>query len=177
MVVLCLRDQVPDAKKDKANALIEAFKGGFFQRQRWSHQRKAFVNPGEGYWLDTNNIQQLRNSTHDDFVTATPKPFPVYIERNPYSAANPKTLFSAEAKGYYLCRRVAVSTDGNIYRATNDEIEAALADIADAPSTDAPTYVKAVQELRRRHAIAKALENGVGNAPGEPKRRRVGASP
>lgn len=80
-------------------------------------------------------------------------PMPVYIEGNPWKEPWHKAAYEMQANCYRLCRKVAVSTDGKIYRATNAEIEQALLHTKNAPSTDGATYVKAVQKVRRRHAI------------------------
>lgn len=80
-------------------------------------------------------------------------PIPVYIQGTSRNEPGLKARYEIQAKCYRLCRKVAVSTDGNIYRATNAEIEKALLHTKNAPSTDGATYVKAVQEVRRRHAI------------------------
>lgn len=126
---------------------------GFFAKANW-RASSPFVVPGEGYWVDTHRIERLRTSTFEDFDVATPMPMPVYIERNPWAKYKTKLIYLDESRRYRLCRKVAVSSDGKIYRATDAEIEAALQTAKNAPSTDAATYVKTVQEVRRRHKIA-----------------------
>lgn len=78
---------------------------------------------------------------------------PLYIGRNPYCGAYPKSQFDAQERGYHLCKKVAVATDGTIYRATDGEISETLAKCNGAPATDAPTYVKIAEELRRRQKV------------------------
>lgn len=138
---------------------------------------KQFILPGEGYWLDASNIKMFRKSTHKDFAKATPKPMPIYIDGNPHCTRETKALFGLQETGYHLCKRVAVSADGNIYRATDAEISAMLAKTKGAPTTDAQTYVRAVVELRRRHALESGSgPSGSGNDASGRKRRRISAA-
>lgn len=65
-------------------------------------------------------------------------------------------------RSYHLCREIAVAFDGKIYRATDAEIEAALRNETGAPSTDAATFVKAVQKAYRQYLIVRACPNGSG---------------
>ena len=69
---------------------------------------------------------------------------------------------------------MAVSFDGESFRATDGEILAALAQTEGAPQTDAATYVKAVLEARRRHAARNARKLGDGGS--HAKRRRLQAA-
>ncbi|CAM9368164.1 unnamed protein product [Laminaria digitata] len=114
---------------------------------------QPFVVPGKGFWFDAHRIERLRCSTYEDFAVAIPKPMPVYIRGNPFCHTENSVQFKRQEIGYHLCRRVAVSVDGKIYRATDAEIAAALKSNEEAPSCSAATYVKAVQEVRRRHAL------------------------
>lgn len=146
-------------------------------KSRWPPEGKTLSLPGEGYWLDAHHIKLFRYSTYEDFATATPKPMPVYINGNPWGREFPKATFIMHQKGYHLCKKVAVSVNGDIYRATDEEIEAALAEHETAPDLDAATYVKLAQETRRRHAIERALNSaGGGGKAGQSKRRRVHAA-
>lgn len=156
-----------------ARKLVEDFKHGFFARQRFGRACRTFFLPGEGYWLDENRIQVFRKSTFEDFNRATPKPMPVFIKGNPHSGKESKQQFKVQEKGYHLCRKVAVSFDGEIFRATDREILAALAATKGAPLTDVATYVKAVQEVRRLHAVSQVPERGNGVQTSKVKRRRV----
>ena len=119
---------------------------------------KPFGVPGQGYWLDEHRTKKLRTYTHEDFDSAATKPMPVYIDRNPFSHKEPKIIFVNQANHYQLYKKVTVSVDGEIFRATDAEIEAALQNEKSAPSTDAATYVKAVREIRRRHPTTKAWQ-------------------
>lgn len=123
--------------------------------------------------MDAHRIQMFRTSTREDFKSATPKPMPVYINGNPYGGKEPEQVFRIQEKGYRLCRKVAVSSDGEIFRATDREILAALTETEGAPSTDAATYLEAVQEVRRRDAVTEVRERGNGEKSSEAKRRRV----
>lgn len=152
--------QAPHANQEVED-LIAEHEIGFFAKNKWETALKTFVVPGEGYWIDEHRIEKFRTSTREDLDLATPKPMPVYINRNPLSHAEPKRKFWTQVKDYHLCRKVAVSFDGMIYRATNAEIEAALQKEKGAPSSDAATYVKAVQEVRRRYPT-KARVSGRG---------------
>lgn len=170
-------EQVPHLDED-TKKLVEKFEHGFFAKNRLSRECRTFVVPGKGYWDDSNDIETIRKSTYEDFITATPGPMPRYMKPNPYSLWGSKRHCNDQVKGYHLCKKVAVSSDGKIYRATDEEIVAALKKIKDAPSTDAATYVKAVQEVRRRHAIAtKAQKTTSDETASSPKRRRVHFSP
>lgn len=151
LIVSCMPltgQQAPHVRQDVKD-LIADHEFGFFAKNKWETALKTFVVPGEGYWLDEHRIEKFRTSTREDLDLATPKPMPVYINRNPLSHVAPKRKFWTQVKHYHLCRKVAVSFDGMIYRATNAEIETALQNEKDAPSSDAATYVKAVQEVRR----------------------------
>ncbi|CAM9121391.1 unnamed protein product [Scytosiphon promiscuus] len=58
---------------------------------------------------------------------------------------------------YHQCKRVAVSSDGKVFRATDKEIEAALnkepEDKKFLHGMKAGTYVKLIREARRRHRV------------------------
>lgn len=171
-------EQDGDTKK-----LVEKFEHGFFAKNRWSRECRPFVVPGKGYWDGSNDIERIRKYSYEDFITAIPGPMPWYIEPNPYPFWGSKRTCNAQVKGYHLCKKVAVPSDGKIFRATDQEILAALKKIKDAPSTDAATYVKAVQEIRRRHAITTKAhktapdETTSDETASSPKRRRVHFSP
>lgn len=142
--------------------IVEAFELTFFAKVRWPVGLIPFVVPGEGYWLDTDGIERLRASTFEDFNVATQKRMPAYIPNNSLWRISPKTKFRLQEKAYRLCRKVAVSSDGKVYRATDAEIESALKTDPNAPSCSAVIYVKAVQEVRRRHAVSRARQGGSG---------------
>ncbi|CAM9693461.1 unnamed protein product, partial [Laminaria digitata] len=146
--------------------IVEKYERSFFARNRWSRECRTFVLPGQGFWLDAHGIQKIRKSTHEDFASATPRPMPVYIKPNPYAAVERMQEFRVLEDGYHLCKKVAVASDGRIFRATDSEIVAALAKCKNGPSTSAATYVKAVQEIRRRH-------DGSVQSASSPKRRRL----
>lgn len=142
--------------------LIAQHELGFFAKAKWATVLKPFVVPGEGYWLDEHRIEKFRTSTREDFDIAIPIPMPAYINRNPFSQVEPKRTFWNQVRHYHLCRKVAVSFDGEVYRAIDADIELALLNEKGAPSTDAATYVKAVQEMRRRYPVTKARLSGSG---------------
>lgn len=121
-----------------------------------------FFIPGDGSLLDAHDIEKLRPSTSEDFSIATPKPMSACVNGDSRRRKVPWTLFRTQERSYHLCRKVAVSFDGKVHRATDAEIEAALKNEKGAPSTSAVTYVKAVQEVRRRHAMARARQSGSG---------------
>lgn len=156
-----LFSQAPHVDKH-VKKLIKKFELTFFARHRWAAECKPFTLPGEGYWLDAYRIESFRSSTYEDFAVAVPKPMPVFLKGNPFGSVAPRGLFRKTEKTYHLCRKVAVSSDGKIYRATDAEIQAALQCDKKAPSCSAATYVKAVQEMRRRHAITRARLSGSG---------------
>lgn len=87
---------------------------------------------------------------------------PSYITGSSVSRKEFKSVFRRHEKSYWLCKKVAVSFDGTIYRATDAEIEAALDKEEHAPSTDAALYVKAVQEIRRQQENARGLKRSSG---------------
>lgn len=153
--------QVPDVN-DEAKKIIDTFRKSFFSGNRWVATCITFFVPIEDCLLDRRDIEKLRASTSEDFVTATPKPMPAYIKGSSVNRAQFKCVFRRHEKSYRLCKKVAVSFDGTIYRATDAEIEAALEKEKHAPSTDAATYVKAVQEIRRQQEIARALQSDSG---------------
>lgn len=175
MRVLCLLltdEQVPHASKE-VNEILETYKRGFFDIHRWRCLRSTCVLPSEGCWLAEHDIQQLRATTHEDLASATPKPMMGFDETNPQQNRLSRFNLRMQEKSYHLCRKVAVSFDGKIYRATDGEILAALAKTRGAPSIDAATYVKAVQEILRRREVLKALEPGSGDHAQKPKRLRI----
>ncbi|CAM9368091.1 unnamed protein product [Laminaria digitata] len=156
--------EVPHVSQEVED-LIAQFKldFGFFSANRWKYTCKPFFRPGEGYWLDKHNIQQFRTSTYEDFASATPKQMPTFIKGNRLQHLASQCAFRAQEKGYHLCKKVAVSFDGRIFRATDAEIEAALKNEYNAPACDAATYVKAAREVcRRRSATARARQSGSG---------------
>lgn len=136
---------------------------GFFNRCQWAIACKPFVIPGKGYWRNDHNIRLFRPSTDEDFDTVTPAPMPEFIRRNPWTRVKPKDAFGRQVKSYHLCKKVAVSFGGNIYRGTDAEIDAALKYVKNAPKCDAATCVKAVREVCRRHAVRTSyLLSGAG---------------
>lgn len=153
--------QVPVVSQT-VNKLIAEFELSFFKMDRWRAACKPFVVPGEGYWMDIHRIEKLRTSTFKDFTSATPMPMPVYIDGNPFIHVKTNSVFKQQVRPYHLCKKVAVAFDGKVYRATDAEIEAALQNEETAPSCSAATYVKAVQEVRRRHEIERARLTGTG---------------
>lgn len=160
----------------EAKDLIAQFERGFFDLRRWAISRvNVFVVPDQGCSLDAHDIQTLRPSTADDFASAKPKPMRAYTNGNSLGGRKVyRDKFEMQVRHYHFCKKVAVSFDGKIYRATDAEIEAALHNDRDAPLTDAATYVKAVQELRRRHALMKPRKKrGRGESGSGQKRRRV----
>lgn len=130
--------------------------------RKWVSMCQPFHIPTEDCVLDLRDIEKLRTSTSKDFATATPKPMPAYIAGPSVRNSEHKCVFKKHEKSYRLCKKVAVSFDGTIYRATDAEIKAALREERYAPRTDAATYVKAVQEVRRQHEIKRARQNGSG---------------
>lgn len=113
--------------------------------------------------MDARDIEKLRVSTCDDFGTATPKPMSACLNVDSRRKAVPPSICKKLQISYALCKKVAVSFDGQIFRATDAEVEEALKIERDAPSScSAAIYVKAVQEIRRRHAIARARLRGSG---------------
>lgn len=124
--------------------------------------RTPFLVPGEGHLLDAHDIEKLRTSTSDDFASATPRPISACLNGDSRRRNVPENVFRNQEKSYQLCKRVAVSFDGKIYRATDAEIEAALKNEKSAPSCSVGTYVKAVQETRRQHAAIRARLRGNG---------------
>lgn len=158
---------------EQAKQLVDRLGKGFFRQDSWARPCASFVLPGEGYWLDDNRIQEFRASTYEDLVRATPKPMPVYIKGNPYCPMQGQSRFHKQKQGYHLCRKVAVSFDGEIFRATDEEILAALAKHEGAPATDVATYIEAVKEVRRRHAAKEAHKSDCSGNPSDKKRHRV----
>lgn len=142
--------------EDEVTKIIQTFGSNFFCGRRWPAVGNPFVVPGEGHLLDAHDIEELRLSTADDFAIATPKPMSACLNGDPRRRKVSDTKLREQTRNYQLCKKVAVSFDGQVYRATDDEIEAALQNEENAPSTDATTYLKAVQEVRRQNAMARA---------------------
>ena len=111
---------------------------------------------------DAHDIEVLRASKAEDFAIATAKAMPAHLKGHSVKRKAFEGVFRRHKRSYHLCRKVAVSFDGKVHRATDAEIEAALKNEKGAPSTSAVTYVKAVQEVRRRHAMARARQSGSG---------------
>lgn len=155
--------QVPHVSQEVKDLIeqVDLFEHGFFSKSQWA-LCTTFVIPGDGYWRDGNDIdkahkiEKFRRSTHEDFVSATPRPMPEYIKRNRWGRVAAKSDFNRQTRSYHLCKKVAVSFSGQIYRATDEEIESALQHEEGVPSTGAATYVRAVQEVCRRHASPMA---------------------
>ena len=141
---------------DQVKTLIKTFEHTFFSGLRWPAVGKTFVVPGESHLLDAHDIDKFRLSTPDDLTIAKPKPMSACLNGDPRRRKVHLGRFRAQQRNYNLCKKVAVSFNGMIYRATDSEIEAALQHEEGAPSTDAATYVKAVQEVRRQHALVRA---------------------
>lgn len=141
---------------DDVKTLIDTFGRSFFKPSRWPVVVEPFIVPGERHLLDAHDIEMFRSSASDDFAISTPKTMSACLNAVSRTGKLFDNVVRKQKRGYQLCRKVAVSFDGKIYRATDAEIEFALQHEKDAPSTDAATYLKAVQEVRRRHARARA---------------------
>lgn len=141
---------------DDVKTLIDTFGRSFFKPSRWPIVVEPFIVPGERHLLDAHDIEMFRSSASDDFAISTPKTMSACLNAVSRTGKLFDNVVRKQKRGYQLCRKVAVSFDGKIYRATDAEIEFALQHEKDAPSTDAATYLKAVQEVRRRHARARA---------------------
>lgn len=157
------QQQVPHVSQEVKDLIeqVDLVERGFFSKCYWA-LCKTFVIPGDGYWRDgddidkAHKIEKFRRSTHQDFVSATPRPMPEYIKCYRSGRVVTKSGFNKQARSYHLCKKVAVSFGGQIYRATDEEIESALQHEKGVPSTAAATYVRAVQEVCRRHASPTA---------------------
>eukprot|EP00752_Nemacystus_decipiens_P007950 g7103.t1 len=144
--------------------------GGFFEARRWRETR-TLVCPGDGYWKepDDHRILEFRTPTDADLKIAKPRAAPTYIAKNPYCGTVPKRMFNCCMHLYALGKKVAVS---------------ALKETRDVPvGLSANTYLKAVQEARRRHdgVVQKRRpreesededEDGVDDSPRYSKRSR-----
>lgn len=144
---------------DEIKKLIKMFAHSFFSGLRWPAVGKTFIVPGVGHLLDAHDIDKFRLSTADDLAIAKPKPMSACLNGDPRRRKVHKGRFREQQRNYHLCKKVAVSFNGVIYRATDSEIEAALQQEEDAPSIDATTYVKAVQVVRCQHALVRARRN------------------
>ena len=111
---------------------------------------------------DAHDIEVLRASKAEDFAIATAKAMPAHLKGHSVKRKAFEGVFRRHKRSYHLCKKVAVSFNGKIYRATNREIEAALKNEKSAPSTDAATYLNAVQEVRRQHATKRAGHSNSG---------------
>lgn len=157
---------------------------GFLSRRKWPSYYTPCVRPGDGYWLDDDGdgplIQAFIASTADGLETAQQRRMPDFIWGNRFRLTRPKRLYDKQEDMYRLCKKIAVSPDGKIFRATNEEILDALeACELHSLGMSAEFYVKAVAEARRRHLIsrqtdeaAKAQKEQKNSA--QPQRRQHG---
>lgn len=128
---------------------------GFLARRSWPFTRASFQRPGDGYWRDDHRIQSFRTSTADGLKIAQPRPAPEYISSNPHCSKVPKQRFTEQVTLYRRCKKMAISSKGEIFRATDEEIEDALREDGRTPlGMTAEFYVKVVSEARRRHQIS-----------------------
>lgn len=155
----------------KVKRFVDAhIESGFLEQRRWK-PTEPFVRPGDGYWDDTHDFEEFRTSTDEDLRVAQPVRAPVYIAKNPLCGKTPKHTYDRQRLMYYLCKKVAVSKDGVIFRATDKEIEDALKKEAKSKkflkNMRAGTYVKVIQEARRRHRISEEKDQAALVEPEE----------
>lgn len=128
--------------------------GGILENGRWrTTSYKPFERPGKGYWDDKHKdyppVQSFRPSTAE-LKNAQQRPAPKYIGNN-QGPETRKSMYMVQLNMYHRCRKVLVSRDGTVFRATDAEIEARLKkDGGVAESLKAGFYVKVISETRRR---------------------------
>ncbi|CAM9203038.1 unnamed protein product [Laminaria digitata] len=152
-------EEVPHVD-DEAKRLFERYSRSFFYGGRWKTGCKPFFVPREDCASDALSIEKLVTSTPENLASAKPRAMPAYTDGASSRHKVCKSYFSNHKKSYHLCKKVAVSFDRKVYRAPDAEIEAALRRHPGAPSCSAVTYVKAAQEARRQHALARASPSG-----------------
>ncbi|CAM9121453.1 unnamed protein product, partial [Scytosiphon promiscuus] len=144
--------------------------GGFLERHRWK-PTKSFACPGEGYWTDKHGISEFRTSTDEDLRVARPAPAPKYIAPNPLCRDVPKHMYDKQRVMYYQCKKVAVSRDGQVFRATDKEIEAVLKKESGRKkflrTMKAGMYVEIIREARRRHRLSEEQDGAALVEPEE----------
>lgn len=128
-------------------------KDGFLASSKWRTKYKPFDRPGDGFWIENHGddppAQSFLPSTAE-LKNAKQRRAPEYIVGNRYGKSMSKLSFNNQVKLYHRCKKVLVSRDGTVFRATDEEIEAALR--ADGRgSLSANFYVRVVSEMRRRH--------------------------
>lgn len=133
---------------------------GFLSRKKWPLSYEDFKRPGDGYWKDDDEdgspIEAFVTSTPDRLEKAEQRCMPAYIPYNALASEHPKGKYEKEGQRYRCCKKIAVTSDGKTFRATDKEILDSLRKSKlDSHGMSAEFYVKVAAETLRRHQISE----------------------
>lgn len=143
-----------DTAEPEIKGIVDRYEGDFLHRRLW-RPLKPFRCPGDGYRRGEHLIVEFRSSTDADLKVARPALAPLYDPTR--SSIAPKSKYDNQRFLYNQCKKVAVSSTGEVFRATDEEIESVLKETERKEvlrGMKGGTYVKVVREARRRHRLS-----------------------
>lgn len=126
--------------------------GGAFARLRWPKSKDFTIADGLCEERSADGVV-FRNIKHGDLQNSMPRPAPTLREttgpmKGKSVVREMRPLFQRQLKNYAVVKKVAVDPEGNIFRATDDEIIKAISvEPTIPPQWTAEMYVTAVKRM------------------------------